>query len=90
MLQLINNFRQDLLNKNLVEPSVDNGVHEMKHNQELMVREGDEKLWMINIEPQVLFILESNSQPEKECDLKMSSHANSDESYGGCKLIILV
>ena len=74
MLQLINNFRQDLLNKNLVEPSIDNGVHEMKHNQELMVREGDEKLWIINIEPQVLVILESSSQPEKDCDLLIFIH----------------
>ena len=73
-LQLINNFRQDLLNKNLVEPSIDNGVHEMKHNQELMVREGDEKLWIINIEPQVLVILESSSQPEKDCDLLIFIH----------------
>ena len=62
----------------------------MNHNQELMVREGDEKLWIIQIEPEILVIHNGYSQPEKEWDLEMSSHANSDESYGGCKLIILV
>ena len=37
----------------------------MTDNEELMVREGDEKLWVIQVEPQVLVIPNCNSQPEK-------------------------
>ena len=36
LLKFINNFRQDLLNKNLVEPIIDHGVQEMNNNVELM------------------------------------------------------
>ena len=34
--KFINNFRQDLLNKNLVEPIKDHGIQEMNNNAELM------------------------------------------------------
>lgn len=63
---MINNFCQDLLNKNLVEPLINLGVHEVNHDLALMVGEGDQKLWILNIKPQILLLLDSSSQPEKE------------------------
>ena len=72
-LHLINNFGQDLLNKNLVEPLINLGVHEVNHDLVVMVGEGDQKLWILNIESQILLLLDSGSQPEKEWYLKMSA-----------------
>ena len=63
-LHLINNIGQDLLNKKFFEPLIDLCVDEMNHDLAVLVSEGDQKLGIFNIEPQVLLVLDSDSQPE--------------------------